>query len=315
MFTIGLQPTESLVVAVQKMLAYHFHDFLKQEMNVRLDNGIEALHDMRVATRRMRATIRIFEHGFSSHTLKFLKRDLKKTAQVLGLVRDLDVFIEKLTHYQCELSGSEREEIMPLLEYCQLQRGVARTKLLAHFDGENYAKFKQKMVIFVKKEGRDCQPIMKSQPIPYQIRHIAPSLIYSYYEAVRAYEPFLEDVSTAILHWLRIDFKHLRYTLENFQEILGNESVSVIAEVKQMQTYLGDLNDTNVACHFLADFLCHWKDYRHKIAPPHTKKPIAVINYLEVKITEREQLLAIFPEVWQQFNSTQLRCNLALAML
>ncbi|MDD5228167.1 MAG: CHAD domain-containing protein [Methylococcales bacterium] len=153
-----------------------------------------------------------------------------------------------------------------------------------------------------------------SKPIRYQIRHIVSSLIYSYYEILRGYEPFLNNASVELLHQFRIDVKRFRYAVENFQEVLGHESAMVISEIKQIQNHLGDLNDAEVACQFLENFLNHWKNFRRELSSAHTKKPTAITRYLEVKNKEREQLLATFSESWHQFNSTQLRHHLALAI-
>ncbi len=313
-FSIGLQPTQSLAEAGKKVFSYHFHNFLKCEDAVWADENIEALHDMRVATRQMRAAIRIFGQGFTPSALKFLKSGLKKTAHVLGAVRDLDVFIEKFTAYQHEFSPDERAELAPLLEYCQLQRDHARAKLLAYLNSKTYKRFKAGTTIFIKEEGEGIKLIPVNKLIRYQIRHIVSSLIYSYYEALRGYEPFLENASVELLHQLRIDAKHFRYTVENFQEILGRESAMVIAEIKQIQNHLGDLNDAEVACQFLENFLNHWKSYRRELTTAQFKKPTAIARYFKIKSEEREQLLITFPDAWHQFNSTQLRHHLALAI-
>jgi CHAD domain-containing protein len=311
---IGLQPTLSLAEAGRRVLGYHFRNAMQHEAGTRSGHNIEALHDMRVATRRMRAAIRIFGHGFTPKTLKFLKSGLKETAQALGWVRDWDVFIEKFTAYQQELPANEQSGLAPLLEYCHIQRDLARAKMLAHLDGKDYEKFKAKMTIFIETEGLGVNPMPVDKPVPYQIRHVAPSLIYSRYEAVRAYESFLAHASVELLHQLRINFKHFRYALENFQEILGNEGAMVIAEIKQMQDYLGNLNDAQVACQFLDNFLNHWKNYRAGLTTAKAKKPTAVMKYLKVKLAERELLLSTFPEVWHQFNSSQLPYHLAMAI-
>ncbi|MDD5228168.1 MAG: CHAD domain-containing protein [Methylococcales bacterium] len=148
MSIIGLQPTQALAEAGKKVLSHHFRNFLKCESDVRASENIEVLHDMRVATRQMRAAIRIFGQGFPPGALKFLKGGLKKTARALGSVRDLDVFIEKFTVYQRQCSPDEQTELAPLLEYCQLQRDRARAKLLVYLDSKTYKRFKAGAVLF-----------------------------------------------------------------------------------------------------------------------------------------------------------------------
>lgn len=313
MSTIGLEPTQSLSEAGRIVFAYHFHSFLKHETGVRAGDDIEAVHDMRVATRRMRATLRIFERGFSPQTLKFLHENLREATRMLGAVRDLEVFITKFLAYQQTLPLDEQAGLAPLVEHCYLQHEHARTKMLAYLDSKAYEKFKAKTANFIKKELQTNEAV-SVKPTPHQIRHVAPVLIYSRYEAIRAYEPFLTDAPVELLHQLRIDFKHFRYTLENFQEILGTESAFVLSEVKEMQDHLGNLNDAKVASQFLEDFLHNWKRYREKLATTRAKKPTAVAHYLEAKLAEQEQLLLTFPQAWHQFDSTKLRQHLASAI-
>lgn len=313
MSAIGLQPTQSLTQAGRKVFAHHFHDLTACERDVRSGENIEAIHDMRVATRRFRAAIHIFAAGFSTRSLKFLQKGLKKTAKMLGTVRDLDVFLEKLRGYQQQFPLAEQTELAPLLEYFNLQRDTERAKLLRYLESSAYEKFKSKTTHFLHQELHETSHKLR-KPTPFQIAHIAPALIYKRYETIRAYESFLIDASVELLHQLRIDFKHFRYTLENFHDILGHEKAVVLAELKTIQNHLGDLNDARVACELVQNFLQHWKQYRKKIATTRSKKPTAVINYLNVKLAEQAFLLEGFPQVWHHFNSNKLRLNLALAV-
>lgn len=313
MSIIGLQPTQSLTQAGRKVFSHHFHDLTACERDVRSGDNIEAIHDMRVATRRFRAAIHIFAAGFSTSSLKFLQKGLKKTAKMLGTVRDLDVFLEKLGIYQQQFPLAEQTELAPLLEYFDLQREIARAKLISYLESAAYEKFKTKTTHFLRQE-HDVVIDKSRKPTPFQIAHIAPALIYKRYEAIRVYEPFLIDASVELLHQLRIDFKHFRYTLENFHDILGGESTVVLADVKKIQNHLGDLNDARVACELVQDFLQHWKQYRKKIATTRAKKPIAVIDYLNVKLAEKDLLSETFPQAWHHFNSNKLRLNLALSI-
>lgn len=307
MSKIDLHPTDSLSKAAKKVFLHHWNDFLKYERHIRSDDA-ETVHDMRVTTRRMRAAITVFEAGFAPNALDFLKSGLGNVAKNLGVVRDFDVFIEKFMAYQQELAPSEQSEITFLLEYCHLQRSLAKAKLLDYFDGKKYKKFKNRATVFLVKGKFKTNNPRTNSPIPYQIRHVAPLLIYSSYEAIRAYEPFFNDVSLKLLHQLRIDFKYFRYTLENFQEILGDESVRVIDEIKAIQDYLGDLNDAGVASQFLDNFI------KKGLATHKGKKSHVVKNYLEFKNEERKLLLDTFPMAWHDFNSVEMRRNLALAI-
>jgi CHAD domain-containing protein/uncharacterized protein YjbK/transposase-like protein len=311
---IGLEPADSLAEAGRKVLGFHFGRMLTHEPGTRLGSDIEALHDMRVATRRMRAAFRVFGSGFTKKASKPLIARLRATGRALGQVRDLDVFVEKLHHYQQSLPEGEQAGLQPLLERWLVQREQARQEMLAYLDSGKYLKFKQDFLEFVTTAGLGAKPIPVGVPTPYQLRHLVPGLIYERYEAVHAFEVVLDHATLDMLHQLRITFKQLRYALEFFAEILGVESQRVIQEVKALQDHLGELNDARVACDLLRGFLAEWDQNQWHLPLAERQSPTCLVAYLETKLEERQRLIATFPQAWAHFNHPDSRRNLALAI-
>ena len=68
----------------------------------------ERVHDMRVATRRLRAALEIFAICFPGREHKALLREVKLLADALGERRDPDVQIIALERLQAELGNGER---------------------------------------------------------------------------------------------------------------------------------------------------------------------------------------------------------------
>ncbi|MDM8532930.1 CHAD domain-containing protein [Anaerolineales bacterium HSG25] len=312
--TIGLDPTDTLAEGGRKILKFHFKRMLDNEAGTRLGEDTESLHDMRVATRRMRAAFELFGDSYIKANVKPLQKGLKATAQMLGAVRDLDVFMEKLTAYQQTLDEAEQGELLPLIEYCQQRREQARAEMLAYLEHKSYAKFKKAFKKFVNTPGKGAKAVLTNQPVPYQLRHVVSSLIYQRYEAVRAYDPLLHTPSIERLHELRISFKGFRYGLEYFRELLGNDGESVIKQLKLIQDHLGDLNDASVATDLLDEFLKNWKFYRDDLPSADKKKPRAVRVYLKHNIATGKDLVDSFPTVWDEFNSPSVRRQVALAV-
>src|SRR5207247_8965442 len=89
----GLLPTDSMVVAGKKVLRAHFAAMLANEEGTRAGEDPEALHDMRVATRRMRAALRVLGPYLQATDPTKVRRGLRAIAQSLGSVRDMDVLI------------------------------------------------------------------------------------------------------------------------------------------------------------------------------------------------------------------------------
>ena len=312
--TIGLEPTDTLAEAGRKVLGFHFARMLQHEPGTRLGNDIEALHDMRVATRRMRGAFRVFEAGFSKKAIKPLLVGLRTTGRALGRVRDLDVFMQKLQAYQQSLPADEQSVLQPLLDTWYTEREQARQEMLAYLNSKKYLKFRQNFLKFVTTEGWGAKPIPTGVPVPYQLRHLVPGLIYERYEAVHAYEIVLDNAALDTLHQLRITFKQLRYTLEYFEEILGKERKMVIEEVKTLQDHLGELNDAHVASELLRDFLVNWDQNQLHLPLAERQSPTHLVAYLNAKLKERHHLIVTFPQAWARFNRPKFRHNLALAL-
>ena len=71
---VGVKPDDAMAEAGRKVLQFHFAHMLSHERGTRLGDDIEELHDMRVATRRMRAAFEVFGPFFR---LKAIKPHLK----------------------------------------------------------------------------------------------------------------------------------------------------------------------------------------------------------------------------------------------
>jgi CHAD domain-containing protein len=306
----GIRPDDPMSEAGRKVLRFHFQRMLEHEPGTRLGEDIEELHDMRVATRRMRAAFRVFRPYFESDELSPFLKGLQRTGRALGSVRDLDVFMEKARRYLEEITEEERSDLDPLLSIWQEQRDAARTKMFDHLDSKKYQDFVREFDHFLNTEGAGAIPFSTRKPTPMRVDQVVPALIYTRYGVVRGYEDAIKNASLEMLHALRIDCKRFRYAMEFFREVLGPEVSEVIKEAVIVQDHLGALQDADVACHLLIEFLDQWsgKERRDRI------NISGVTRYLVAKQSELRALVDNFPEVWQHFNRIDVRRALAQAI-
>lgn len=81
-----------------------------------LDTGnIEHLHDMRVATRRLRAALEVFEPCFPRKPFKRALREVKDLADALGERRDRDVSIRDMRAFGSEMPSADQRGIDALV--------------------------------------------------------------------------------------------------------------------------------------------------------------------------------------------------------
>ena len=310
----GIKADDSMAEAGRKNLLFHFSRMVAHEKGTRLGEDIEELHDMRVATRRMRAAFEVFSPYFRPKVVKAHLKGLRATGRALGRVRDLDVFMEKAQHYLEPLPELERTGLNPLLSAWGEERAADRKLMLAHLDSESYQTFKHDFNEFVSTPGAGVRSSAEEQANPTLVRELVPVLIYTRLAAVRAYEKIVPNAAIEQLHALRIEFKKLRYTVEYFREVLGEGANEVIEDIKGLQDHLGDLNDADVACQILREFIESWEERQIDLPLQERKNPEPVVAYLAAKHAERHRLMITFPEAWVHFNRPELRKNLALAI-
>lgn len=315
----GILPSDSMAEAGRKTWCFQFAMMLNHEAGTILGEDIEELHDMRVASRRMRAAFDVFGNFFDPPKIQPFLKGLRNTGRALGKVRDLDVLIEKVGHYLQELPEGDRPALQPLVDSWMEQRQQNRSLLIAYLEGEEYKVFKEAFNRFVQMPGTGLvnQESPHLAPFPTTVRDLLPPLIYTRLAGVRAFEEILDSASLAQLHALRIEFKKLRYTLEFFREVLGKEIREIISEIKILQDHLGDLNDADVACTMLQNYLEIWEQKQVNLPLSERQSPQPILTYLTVRHSERHDLLIRFPEVWQRFNRPEIRKGLsgALAIL
>jgi CHAD domain-containing protein len=311
---MGITAEDSLVEAAKKVWSYHFAEMLSREEGTMQGQDIEELHDMRVATRRMRSAFDIFGQAFPSKIMKQHLQGLRKIGMVLGKVRDLDVLLEKAVCYQQKLDSNERPGLQPLLDDWSHTIERKRSKMVKHLHSEEYQNFKHEFSQFLQiSEPMHAQVVVDDGTFS-RVGDIVPVLIYSRYAAVRAYEAIVPTASLKQLHCLRIEFKKFRYTLEYFREILGEDIRQAISELKHLQDHLGELHDADVACQLVMDFMREWDENQQQKPISVRMNPEPIATYLAYLYTERYQLTSSFPELWRKFNRTEFRQVIAQAV-
>ncbi|MBN1486103.1 MAG: CHAD domain-containing protein, partial [Anaerolineae bacterium] len=317
--TSGVTAGDTMTAAAHKTLSYFFKQMLYHEPGTRLGEDIEELHDMRVATRRMRAAISIFETYLCTDNMSTIVKGLRNTGRALGRTRDLDVFWEKTEAYLKTHPPRSRPDLTLLHIAWENEREKARAKMLEYLDSKKYRRFIQDFAAFTQAEPAMYAPPRmeeEGEPIPWYVRDVVPVLTYQELAAVYAYDDWVGKPTTPLeyYHRLRIASKRLRYTLEYFKEILSVESHGLIKQIKVIQDHLGAIQDAIVARDLLKDFLI-WGTWKHRqketVVPTGPVEAPGVELYLKSREEELGQRLETFPLLWESFRSSDFNSTLA----
>jgi CHAD domain-containing protein len=111
----GLDGDDPFRVAAAKVVSVRGDELFEQSVNVLDISDIERVHDMRVATRRLRAVLEIFAPCFERTLHRGVLGDVKSLADALGERRDPDVHIDVLQHFASAVAEADRPGVESLV--------------------------------------------------------------------------------------------------------------------------------------------------------------------------------------------------------
>jgi CHAD domain-containing protein len=299
----GVTTDDPLSEAGRKVLRMHLLRMLAAEPGARAGEDIEAVHKMRVATRRMRAAWRVFDGAYRPRLQRRYVDELRDVASALGAVRDVDVQLERLAGHRAHLEPATAEALDPLVGEWQRRRDDARTELLDLLGGAAYDRFISDYLSFVETPGAGAVDAHGDR-----LRDVAAGRLWRAYERVRVHESLVPFADAPALHALRIDGKRLRYTLEFMRDILPAAADRLIADVTAMQDHLGLLNDAQIA----ADTTRAWLlESASRLTAAQRQ---AAGRYLKSSEADVARLHRTFRPIWRRLSSASFRRRLALAV-
>lgn len=224
---------------IYKILEKQFKSLQSLKKKVIEDKDIEDLHQMRVCLRKLRAAIACFKSCIDLEMYKSTWKSLKSLAKKLGRVRDLDVAIAYMKQYLEK--NPDNKGVRFLLEEYNNRRDKRSRKLRSFLEAKRYEKLTNKMKDLMKSlTNIEVDKYDESFSIEFH-RSIDNMVdkVYSFRE--------LEDIKNneEDLHSLRIEIKHLRYSLE-FAEPSDPQAKKVMKILRTLQDQLGIINDCKV---------------------------------------------------------------------
>jgi CHAD domain-containing protein len=111
----------------------------------------ERVHDMRVATRRLRAAMEVFVPCFPRKRFRKALKEVKSLADALGARRDCDVEIEFLEQFAAEADPGDREAVAAMVVGLRKEQARANEALAPFVAGERLAKLRRRLAKLVEK--------------------------------------------------------------------------------------------------------------------------------------------------------------------
>jgi CHAD domain-containing protein len=221
---------------VQAMLVAQYRSMVAHDPGVRLGDDPEDLHQLRVATRRLRAILRAARGIVDPAWADGLRADVAWLGGQLGPVRDSDVLREKLAAERDELGEQERKGLAVLLRTLGREAAEARELLSEAMTSDRYFTLLDTIELAVAAprftgDGKPLGAIAKTE----------------FRKLRRAVRALGKDPSDDDLHAVRIRGKRARYAAELAEASTGKAATRFIRRAKQFQDLIGDHQDAVVA--------------------------------------------------------------------
>lgn len=269
---------------------------------LRTKNDPDAIHDMRVASRRFHAAAQIFSDCCSGSVLTECEQYVRRLRKSAGAVRDGDVqrlFIERLL-----------KKSTPRRYHHGLQRLALR---LSQRREKQYRKILDAINNFEKSGVVEKMNRALSLPLPTRrstvtLRQRATQGIASHLSALLTFEQYVYQ-STALdkLHQMRIAVKRLRYVMEIFNPAYGGALKPYIRITRAIQDSLGEMHDCAVWLESLPSFLEKERKRTEKFFGDTSSFPRierGILYFADAVQREKAKRYKAFVRLWKQTEQT-----------
>ena len=261
----------------------------KEQDLVRKGTDGEALHRMRVSSRRLRAALRVFQGIFPREKARPWKKRIRKIGRALGEGRELDIQIHLFMMLKEKIDNpAQISAIDDIVKFLRLRRKSAQERIVGVLDD-----------LKTQKKLGDFQGYLKG--LSKQERRVSgedfisrkKNMIIKRIEQLLKYKPYVKHPQDAKkLHRMRIAAKNLRYTLEIFRFFYGFKIEKYVGASLGIQDALGDLHEYDVCLDFLEKL---------KVGHGNGKDFVESVKYLKSKFSAlRQKTYEKFVKIWQR---------------
>jgi CHAD domain-containing protein len=225
----------------------HLSDWMTHEPGARRGTNAEELHQLRVAARRIEATLGLFKHQLPAR-LVHARVGAKGVLRGLGAARDFDVQLAELRRYCADLPGEERNAAVALKERLEEGRAHARVRMLAMLDSEATRHWLETLNLASADFAAEAAPGAAPAAV------VMPERVRRRFRKLRKAVRQLDAKSSMRdYHTVRRRAKQLRYALECGAVLFGKPAEELLKALRRLQDRLGAHQDADMAKNRLAE--------------------------------------------------------------
>ncbi len=239
---------------VRRLALKQLNRFMALEPKVLRGDEPDALHDMRVASRRLQQILDLIYPKPRPHAIRGLRKKIRRSRRSLSEVRNCDVLIAQVERELANKRATRREARQALQQFLQERRADNFEKALKKLGKINLAVFYVEMRRTLSEEMSAAPPshdphaagVAEELTPALLCQRLGESLatVWQDFEAKQALS--LDDPQPAVVHGARIATKRLRYLIEVIDAFDVSGSRENLTWLRSLQRLLGEWHDLEV---------------------------------------------------------------------
>lgn len=229
---VDVNPAMSVAEAFEVMVHACLKHYRLNEPLVIAERRPAALHQTRVAMRRLRSAFTLFKSAVADVEYGYLRQELRWFTSQLGDARNLDVYLQR------ELTDAERQALGG-------RREAAYDQVIEAMASPRFRRLGLELVAWTA-----IGPWRSGKQARRPVGNYAGSRLERLWSRISESGPQIAKLDEASRHELRIQVKKMRYAIEFLRGLYPGsqaEQKRFAAAVEKLQESLGDLNDLATA--------------------------------------------------------------------
>jgi len=250
--------------SLEQILSSQFTTLSELHRVVVETSGVEAIHKMRVTTRRAQASLDLLEFEQERRHVRSLKRSLRRARRALSTVRNYDVFLEMTEREAASARASVRDQFQVLRAVLMKRRETRLEKVKAFLKKIDIREMPASIGLWAPAlhdvgaaaragdssaavEPRATVVVQIDTPPIFDVARIALRGADRLDQRLAEFQLLASEVHTknspAEYHQLRIAAKRIRYLLEIVSEMGYGDAYRTLAWLRKLQDRIGDWHD------------------------------------------------------------------------
>lgn len=287
--TTARRCTSTTASRLAQTVRAHAEAIRRHAAGARLSPDPDSVHDMRVACRRLNATLKSFEASAGGSLARRVRNRIVRLTRRMGVVRDYDVFVVAMQARVKTLPPTHQHVLALRLAQWQRDREKLHARLSVTLQAHPFTALLHALDTLIRRLGSTATTTPGDTAARTRIRRLLK-------RTCRRGRTIGRNTPDTRLHRLRIDCKKLRYACECLAAVCSDATARFATHTARLQAVLGHHQDLSMEA----------KRLRTALVSPAAKRTPALRRALKAMLaqvtSEQRHSRKACLKAWQRFD-------------